>query len=59
MSISKRFTTAAVAVSLIAGSLAAALVTGSPSNSARGLQTERSAAPRESRIPVGKVSTAH
>jgi proline iminopeptidase len=39
---------------LIVASLAAALVTALPS--ARALQTERIAAPRESRIPVGKAS---
>jgi proline iminopeptidase len=41
---------------LIVASLAAALVTALPPDSARALQTERSAAPRESRIPVGKAS---
>lgn len=41
---------------LIVASLAAALVTALTSDSARALQTERSAAPRESRIPVGKAS---
>jgi proline iminopeptidase len=41
---------------LIAATLAAALVTAFPSDSANALQTERSAAPRESRIPIGKAS---
>src|SRR5713226_2094846 len=41
---------------LIVASLATALVTASPSDSARALQTKRTAAPRESRIPVGKAS---
>jgi pimeloyl-ACP methyl ester carboxylesterase len=42
--------------SLIVASLAAALVTALPPDSARALQTERSATPRESRIPVGNAS---
>src|SRR5713226_6323268 len=41
---------------LIVASLATALVTASPSDSASALQTQRSAAPRESRIPVGQAS---
>jgi proline iminopeptidase len=41
---------------LIVASLATALVTTLPSDSARARQTERSAAPRETRIPVGKTS---
>lgn len=41
---------------LIVASLAAALVTALLSNSAIALQTERTAAARESRIPVGKAS---
>ena len=41
---------------LIVASLAAALVTAMLSNSAIALQTERTAAARESRIPVGKAS---
>ena len=41
---------------LIVASLAAALVTALPSDSARALQAERTAVPRESRIPVGKAS---
>jgi proline iminopeptidase len=41
---------------LIVASLAAALVTGLPSDSALALPTERRAAPRESRIPVGDAS---
>src|SRR6266536_728445 len=40
---------------LIIASLAA-LVTALPSDSASALQSERTAAPRESRIPVGKTS---
>ena len=40
----------------MAASLAAALVTSLPSDPARALQTERTATPRESRIPAGKVS---
>src|SRR6185369_13672227 len=41
---------------LIAASVAAALVTALPSDSASVLQTARSGAPRESRIPVGHAS---
>ncbi len=41
---------------LIVASLAAALLTALSSDSASALQTERSAAPRESRIPVGQAS---
>ena len=41
---------------LIVASFAAALVTALPSDSLTALQTERSAAPRESGIPVGKTS---
>lgn len=41
---------------LIVASLAATLVTALPSDSAIALQTGRTAAPRESRIPVGKAS---
>jgi proline iminopeptidase len=41
---------------LVAAGLAAALVTTLPSDSARALQTTRTAAPRESRIPVEKAS---
>jgi pimeloyl-ACP methyl ester carboxylesterase len=41
---------------LILAVLAAVLVTALSSDSPRALQTERSAAPRESRIPVGKAS---
>jgi len=41
---------------LSVASLAAALVTALPSDSVTALQTERSAAPRESRIPVGQAS---
>jgi proline iminopeptidase len=41
---------------LIFAGLGAALVTALPSNSARTLQSERTAAPQESRIPVGKTS---
>ena len=41
---------------LIVASVAAALVTALPSDSASALQAERSAAPRESRIPVGQAS---
>ncbi len=40
----------------IVPSLAAALVTGLPSDSARALQTERTVAPREGCIPVGKAA---
>src|SRR6266849_5769343 len=40
----------------IIASLAAVLVTTLPSDSARALQAKRTAAPRESRIPVGKAS---
>src|SRR6266849_1443992 len=43
-------------IRLIVASLAAALVTALPSNSVSALQTGRTAAPRESRIPVGKAS---
>src|SRR6266852_9594909 len=43
-------------IRLMVASLAAALVTALPSDSARALQTERIAAPLESRIPVGKAS---
>jgi proline iminopeptidase len=41
---------------LIVASLASALVTALPSDSASVLQTEGTAAPRETRIPVGKAS---
>lgn len=41
---------------LTVASLTAVLVTALPSDSARALQTERTAAMRESRIPVGKAS---
>ena len=41
---------------LIVASLAAALVAGLPSDSARALQITRTAAPRESRIPVESAS---
>lgn len=41
---------------LVVASLSAALVTGPPSDSARAFQTEQSATPRESRIPVGTAS---
>src|SRR6266849_603517 len=41
---------------LIVASFATALVTASPSHSASALQPERSAAPRQSRIPVGQAS---
>src|SRR5258708_11470890 len=43
-------------IRLIVASLAAALLTVLPSDSARAAQTERSARPRESRVPVGKAS---
>src|SRR5439155_10190260 len=41
---------------LIAASVAAAVVTALPSDSASVLQTARNATPRESRIPVGNAS---
>jgi proline iminopeptidase len=41
---------------LIVASLAASLVTTLHSDSAKALQAKRSAAPRESRIPIGKAS---
>src|SRR5216684_465604 len=43
-------------IRLVVASIAAALVTGLPSDSARALQTEGSATPRESRIQVGSAS---
>ncbi len=43
---------------LIFAGLAAALVTALPSDSMRASQAEQTAAPRESRIPVGKASLA-
>ena len=43
-------------IRLALASLAAVLVTALPSGSARAVQTERSAAPRESRVPVGNAS---
>src|SRR5258707_2731184 len=41
---------------LIVASLAAAFVVALPSDSARAFQAKRTAAPRESRIPVGRAS---
>jgi hypothetical protein len=41
---------------LIIESVSAAFVTALPSDSSRGLQTDRTPASRESRIPVGKAS---